>query len=165
MDPASTAQLSSLLRDQRVAALGTLRQGEPLVTLTLFLPASGSPAFYILASSLAYHTQDMQANPAISLMIAEPDLGRQDPQTLARLSIRGTAEPIPHDAPEKPGIQASYLARFPDSAPLFEFADFSLYLIRPQSARFVAGFGRAFNLTPDDLVRATSQPGGPRKRD
>lgn len=154
MDPESNSKLGSLLREQRVAALGTLRHGEPLVTLTLFVPDSAGPAFYILASTLAYHTQDMQANPAVSLMIAEQDLGRQDPQTLARLSIRGTAEPIPHDAPERPGIQAAYLARFPDSAPLFEFADFSLYRIQAQSARFVAGFGRAFNLTADDLFHA-----------
>lgn len=42
--------------------------------------------------------------------------------------------------------RAHYLGRFPDSAQTFELGDFSLFALRPVSARLVAGFGRAYSL-------------------
>ena len=157
MDPESEQKLRNLLQGQRVAALGTLHEGAPLVTMSLFAPAADYREFYILASTLAHHTRDMQNDPRVSLLLAEPDLGQQDPQTLARLSIRGEAQQIASDAPEWAAIRNLYLARFPDSAPLFGFSDFSLYRITAQSARYVAGFARAFNLAASDLTRSGNQ--------
>jgi putative heme iron utilization protein len=86
-------------------------------------------------------------------MISEPDDGRPDPQTLARLSILGTAEQLSMDEKTYPKIRSRYIARFPQSEPLFGFGDFRLWKILPQSARFVAGFAQAFNLSRDALKR------------
>jgi hypothetical protein len=54
--------------------------------------------------------------------------------------------------------RSAYIRRFPESEPLFSFGDFSLYRLKPQTARYVAGFARAFNLVPQDLVKTAALP-------
>jgi hypothetical protein len=46
----------------------------------------------------------------------------------------------------------SYLSRFPQSAELFSFADFSLFAIWPDSIRFVGGFAQATTFSPETLA-------------
>jgi len=87
----------------------------------------------------------------VSLLVAEPDDGREDPQTLARVSIRGYAELIPLGAPGYNLAKNLYQARFPQVMSLFEFGDFELWRITPKGGRYVAGFAKAFNLTADAL--------------
>jgi hypothetical protein len=95
----------------------------------------------------------MQKNKQVSLLIAEPDDGRADPQTLARLSIRGSAHFMENGEPGYAPVKNMYIERFPESAPLFKFEDFGLWRIKPKGARYVAGFSKAFNLTPDALQK------------
>jgi hypothetical protein len=40
---------------------------------------------------------------------------------------------------------------------MFGFADFSIFLIRPDSARFVAGFGQAHSLSGESLAQIVQQ--------
>jgi hypothetical protein len=93
----------------------------------------------------------MQKNKQVSLLIAEADDGRDDPQTLARLSIRGTAEFMENGEPGYTPVKTMYIERYPASEPLFNIADFGLWRIKPKGARFVAGLSKAFNLTPETL--------------
>ena len=148
-------QLAHKLRNNRLAGLGTLRDGAPLVSLVAYLPADDFSAFYIHVSKLAQHTQGLLANPRAGLMVSEPDDGRSDPQTLARISILGKAEQVAKDDPYYDSIRKKYVARFPQSAPLFEFGDFGLWRIIPKSSRFVAGFAEAFNLSANALKRVS----------
>jgi putative heme iron utilization protein len=156
MDSDSQLKLRQIIRLQRVAALGTLRDGAPLVSMILYAPAEDFASFYIHISRLAQHTQDILKDPRISLMIVETDGGHQDPQTLARLSIRGEATAVPADTAEYDNVRTVYLKKFPDSAFNFELGDFSLYAIHPKSCRYVAGFAKTFNLTVEDLKRTAS---------
>ena len=149
-------KLADLLRSSRIAGLGTLRKGAPFVSLVVFFPEVDFSAFYIHVSRLAHHTQDMLADARIGLLISERDDSRIDPQTLARISILGMAELIPADESVYSVIRSQYISRFPQSAPLFDFGDFGLWRIIPKSARFVAGFAQAFNLTPDALKRVAT---------
>ncbi|MEI6723628.1 MAG: pyridoxamine 5'-phosphate oxidase family protein [Betaproteobacteria bacterium] len=158
MDTDTSALLSRLVRGQRTAALGTLRQGAPLVSMVLYLPSPNFSALYLHVSRLAWHTQDMLADPRVSLSIVQDDDPGSDPQRLARVSVRGEAKPIPRDAPVFAELKQSWLARFPESAITFELADFSFFRLSPRDARFVAGFGSIHNLSVDDLV-AASQDG------
>lgn len=156
MDPESERKLVRMIRAQRVAALGTLLDGQPLVSMIAYVPASDFSAFYIHASRLAQHTRALLQDPRVGLMIAEPDTGMGDPQTLARVSILGTVAPVPPDAANYADIQALYLARFPAAVRTFQLADFALYAIRPESARYVAGLGKTFNLKSEDLRKAAA---------
>ena len=152
MDAETRAALARLIRRERLAHLGTLRAGAPLVSMTLYMPASDFSTFYVHVSRLAWHTQDMQHDPRVALSIAETDDQREDPFTLMRVSIRGEAAQIANDAPEFASLKTAWLARFPAQAINFELADFSFWRITPRDARFVAGFGRIHNLSATELA-------------
>ena len=145
--------LAALIRGQRVAHLATLRQAAPMASMTLYLPGADFAAFYVHVSRLAWHTQDMAGDPRVALSIAEADDGRDDPFTLQRVSIRGSAENLEGDQPE---LQRQWLTCFPEQAVNFEFADFSFWRITPRDARFVAGFGRIHNLSAAELAACST---------
>ncbi|MBV8127576.1 MAG: pyridoxamine 5'-phosphate oxidase family protein [Planctomycetaceae bacterium] len=151
MDSQSQQSLARLVRDERIAALGTLFHGAPLVSLVLFSAAADLSAIHIHVSRLAQHTQGLLESGRVGLMIAEPDRDSRNPLTLARLSIQGDAKPLPAGDPEYDAARASYLSKFPTAALNFQLGDFLLVRIQPHSARLVTGFGRIFDLKPDDL--------------
>ena len=151
MDAETAAVLAGLVRQARIAHLATLRAGAPMVSMTLFMPEQDFSAFYLHVSRLAWHTQDMLQDARVALSIAETDDGRADPFTLMRVSIRGDASQLARD---NPALQARWLQRFPEQAINFELADFSFWQITPRDARFVAGFGRIYNLSAADLSAA-----------
>jgi putative heme iron utilization protein len=111
---------------------------------------------FILASRLAYHTQDILKDPRCSLMIAETDCGDREPQNLARVTLRGEATPVHEEDLEYDEARKLFLMKFPESEFLFELGDFSLYRITPRTGRFVAGVGKTFNISLEDLRRASS---------
>jgi len=148
-----SADLAALLRRERIAHLGTLRLDAPMASMTLFLPAAGFSAFHVHVSRLAWHTQDMAKDARVALSIAETDDRRADPFTLKRISIRGKAEML---SDEQPGLKQQWLERFPEQAINFELADFSFWRIVPRDARFVAGFGRIYNLSAAELAACSN---------
>ena len=150
MDADTGRSLAGLIRKERVAHLGTLRGGAPLVSMTLFIAQQDLAAFYVHVSRLAWHTQDMLQDPRVALSIAETDDARPDPFTLMRVSIRGEASQLPAEQQE---LKRLWLARFPEQAVNFELADFSFWKISPRDARFVAGFGRIHNISATELTQ------------
>ena len=156
MDSDSEHTLARMIRETRLAALGTLHDGEPNLAMVAYAFAEDFSAFYIHVSRLGKHTRDMESDPRVSLLIAETDDRRADPQTLARVSLQGTAEILPRDGSDYIQIRARYLKRFPEAEPMFSLGDFNIWKISPKSGRFVAGFGRAFNLVPEALKKVSS---------
>jgi putative heme iron utilization protein len=154
MDADASALLARLIRGVRVAALGTLRQGAPIVSMVAFLPEADFGAVSLRVSRLAWHTQDMLADPRVSLSIAEQDDARADPQTLARVALRGEALALAGEGEEFERLKAAWLERFPASAVTFALADFGFWRVVPRDARFVAGLGRTYNLSAEALRRA-----------
>ena len=154
MDSDLSQQLAGLIRGQRIAHLGTLRGGAPLVSMTLYLAAEDFSALHIHVSRLAWHTQDMLQDPRVSLSVGETDDGRADPFTLMRVSIRGNAVNLPNGEGNFENLKSAWLVRFPEQAINFTLADFSFWRIEPRDARFVAGFGRIHNLSAEELRHA-----------
>ena len=140
--------LKELILKERIAHLGTLRNGAPMVSMTLYMPEPDFSAFYVHVSRLAWHTQDMAHDARVALSIAQSDDRRADPFTLQRVTIRGEAQPM------SGGPKDAWLARFPAQAINFELADFSFWKITPRDARFIAGFGRIHNLSAAELKNA-----------
>jgi putative heme iron utilization protein len=158
MDRETSLVLRNLLLKERIAHLGTLRNGAPMVSMTLFMPENDFSAFHVHVSRLAWHTQDMAQDPRVALSVAETDDGRADPFTLMRVTMRGNAANIPNEGAVYVTLKESWLARFPEQAINFELADFSFWKITPRDARFVAGFGRIHNLSMEELIRAATVP-------
>jgi hypothetical protein len=155
MDSEASSLLAGLIRQERIAHLATLRGGAPMVSMTLYLPERDFSAFYVHVSRLAWHTQDMLQDGRVALSISQTDDGRADPFTFARVSIRGESVQLSGNQEE---LKKTWLARFPEQAINFELADFSFWKIAPRDARFVAGFGRIFNLSAADLKKAGNSP-------
>jgi putative heme iron utilization protein len=155
MDINSEKLLASIIRNTRLAALGTLHDEVSMVSLVAFAPAEDFSVFYIHVSRLAQHTVDMQKEKRVSLMISERDDDRADPLSLARVTIRGVAEFLPPGEPGYTPTKSMYLERFPESASLFKLGDFGIWKIIPKGGRYVAGFAKAYNLTPESLRKAS----------
>ncbi len=152
MNAAQADTLRRILAAQPVAALGTLHNAAPSVSMAPYVVLPGSAVFLIHVSTLATHTKDMLANPAVSLMVMAPQTPDVLPQALPRVSVQGVAERLLSDDAEYAAARAAYLARFPDSAPMFGFSDFSLFRITPKNARFVGGFAQATSVTAERLA-------------
>lgn len=147
LTPEERQALVTLLTGSRWAALATARDSEPLASWVAVAPAA-EPGHYLLhLSRLAPHTRNLQANPRAALAFSEPDRDRsRDPQTLARVSLQGRVETIARDAAGYPAARERYLACLPQAGVQFTLGDFSLLRFVAESARFVAGFGRAHRL-------------------
>lgn len=157
MNEQSELSLAHLIRNTRIAALGTLHDGEPNLAMVAVAVESGFSAFYILVSKLGKHSGDMERDPRVSLLLTEKDDQRPDPQTLARLSLQGVAKMVPRTDPGYERIKHNYLVRFPEAERLFSLGDFNLWRISPKGGRFVAGFAQAYNIVPDVLIKVSSR--------
>ena len=144
-------EYAHLITSQRIASLGTLHDGNPAVSMVAFSETPDLSSFIIHISGLAQHTQDISHTPRVGLLIAEPDTGARDPQTLMRASILGNAVKISRNSASYKELTELYLKKFPDSVTTFSLGDFELYSIEAKSARFVAGFGKIFNFGPVDF--------------
>ena len=157
MDATLQKTLAHLIRTEPYAALGTLRDGAPFVSMILYAASPDFQAFYTLVSKLAHHTQDIQKDPRVSLMLIESGEGvSEDPQQRARISINSDALPVPTNDPQFEFIKSLYLEKYPQAAFNLTLGDFSFYRITPRSARYVAGFAQAFNLSAEDLKKIAS---------
>lgn len=135
------------------AALGTLREGEPFVSMVPFSCLPDGEAFVIHVSHLAAHTKDMLQHSSVSFMIAAsltPDVA---PQALPRVTVQADAAVCEEGEADYAVAKASYVAKFPKAAELFDFADFELFLLRPRLARYVGGFARAADVSAKSLAR------------
>src|SRR5262245_63628481 len=133
-----------------IAALGTLHEGVPFVSMVPYTVANdGSLVLHV--SRLAAHSQDMLDHPDVSLLITESEASGKLPQALARVTVQGQAKMLERDSQKHIDTRDVYLSRFPDAAPLFEFSDFNIVIIKPMSARVIAGFCQAITLTGDDF--------------
>ena len=146
MESSQAVTLRSLLESQQVASLATLHKGEPSVSMVPYALLPQGRGFVIHVSTLATHTADMLAHPAVALLVAAPPGTAASPQELQRASVQGRATPCPAISPEHAEARAASLSRFPQSEELFSFADFSLYVITARSVRFIGGFGMATSI-------------------
>ena len=160
MDQALCRILNSLVRGRATAALGTLDRGEPFVSMVPYVLHGEPPAFLIHVSGLSAHTRHMLEHPSVSLMVTAAEDStdaagnRIEPQALPRVTVQGNAAPLDKSGAGYVTGKSAYLERFPTAAQMFELADFSLFTITPLTVRFIAGFGRAHSLTPEDWSRA-----------
>lgn len=140
-------QARTLLRAARVGTLATSHAGQPFAALVT--PATAPDlSILLLLSSLSEHTRHLLAERRCAVLITGVAT-TVNPQTAPRLTVTGMAEQI-----ADPTLKARWLALHPYAALYADFADFSLWRIRPMNGLFVGGFARATRLriaglTPD----------------
>ena len=151
MKDEQAALVRSLLERQRIAALGTLHDGEPYVSMVPYAVLADGPDFVIHVSALAAHTRDMLREDRVSLLIIAPEDPEVPPQATLRLTVQGDAIQLDKASDRYAQAKRAYLARFPDSETMFGLGDFSIFAIRARLLRFVGGFAQARSLTAETL--------------
>lgn len=146
----------SLLRRSRQGALATLMAGlgDPYCSLVnLAGDADGAPI--LLISRLALHTQNILADPRVSLMLDERAPG--DPLEGSRIMLAGRAEAV--DPDDRDRVRRRYLNAHSSATTYADFADFLWFRIRPAGTHLVAGFGRIVDLRPEQFLTDVSDAG------
>jgi putative heme iron utilization protein len=96
----------------------------------------GHPIFLI--STMAMHTQNLQADPRASLLVTQPEAS-DDPLGASRVTLVGNVLPVPEPAIAE--ARKLYLARYANSKHWVDFEDFSFYRMDVVDVYYVGGFG------------------------
>ncbi|HSQ91371.1 MAG TPA: pyridoxamine 5'-phosphate oxidase family protein [Nitrospiraceae bacterium] len=142
-DDVQTAWIK-LAEEVRTGVLLTLREGRPFGSHVPYVFGEHWTRAYIHVSRLALHTEHLLRDPRVGLFVSEPDRQGKNPLSLRRMNLQGEAALLNVDASNYVEVKARYLARFPQSAMMFGFADFALWELRLQDAHLVLGFGQAY---------------------
>jgi putative heme iron utilization protein len=147
----------------RLGSLSTLSRKQPGFPFGSVMPYAlderGRPIFLI--SSMAMHTQNLQADPRASLLVTQPDVSG-DPLGASRVTVIGNVLTIPE--PEVADARKLYLERYANSKYWVDFEDFSFYRMDVLDVYYVGGFGvmgwvlaSDYNLAePDPLADAAA---------
>lgn len=143
--PEAIQTARDLLFTARYAALAVAHPdtGHPYVSRVATV-ADGHSAL-MLISTLSIHTKALQANPRCALLIGEPG-DKGDPLTHPRMTLSGKAE-----LTDKAACKDMWLAAIPKAQLYYDFADFQMYRLTPDTIDLNGGFGKAFQLAPGDL--------------
>jgi len=143
----AVAMARRALRRAGTGALATLDpvSGFPLTTLiNVATDIDGTPLF--LASKLALHTRNLEADPRASILFAT--LGKGDPMANSeRLSVAGRARRC-----DDPRARRRFLARHPKAKLYVDFPDFSLFRLAVEGVHPNGGFARAGEIGPKDVL-------------
>lgn len=152
MQPNDEALLRNLFVQVRHLSLGVVLNGKPVVGLLPFVLAPTFNGLLVHASNLAQHARGLGQNAPYSALIHASDTPEIDPLQLPRVTVSGGCSRLDRASSEYKAGRSGYLTRFPGSEITFQLGDFHLYHLAIEEVRFVAGFGRAFNVTPARLA-------------
>ncbi|MEY5098338.1 MAG: hypothetical protein RJA36_1057 [Pseudomonadota bacterium] len=144
--------LGALLREQRVAALGTLLEdGSPFVSMVPCAVEPGRSWLVLHVSALAQHCGNMEREPRVSLLFMRPEQAGEPVHALARLTLQGQVQRLEPGSSDWMACRAAYLRRFPEAEPMTQLGDFRFVAIAPEAARQIAGFGAARSVDVAEL--------------
>jgi len=146
--------LAYLGRTGTLATLSRRHPGHPFASVMPYaLDDAGRPLFLI--SSMAMHTQNLEADPRASLLVTQPDW-TGDPLAAGRLTLMGEARRVP-DA-DAASARDRYLARHERARYWADFEDFGLWRLEIADLYFVGGFAAMDWVTAADYAAARPDP-------
>ena len=139
-EPRFAERARTLVYLGRMGSLSTLSRKQPGFPFGSVMPYGlddhGRPIFLI--STMAMHTQNLQADPRASLLVTQPDTDGE-PLGASRITLIGNALPVPHT--ELAEVRKLYLERHANSKYWVDFDDFSFYRMDVIDVYYVGGFG------------------------
>ena len=155
-EPAFAERARTLVYLGRTGSLSTLSRKQPGFPFGSVMPYGlddhGRPIFLI--STMAMHTQNLQADSRASLLVTQEGAG--DPLGASRVTLVGNVLPLP-DA-EVAEARKLYLARYANSKYWVDFEDFSFYLMNVVDVYYVGGFGVMGWVWASDYERSQPDP-------
>jgi putative heme iron utilization protein len=139
-EPTFAERARTLMYLERTGSLSTFSRKQPGFPFGSVMPFGlddrGRPIFLI--STMAMHTQNLQADPRASLLVVHDDSGG-DVLGAARVTLVGNVLPLPES--EVAEARKLYLARYANSKYWIDFEDFSFRRMEVVDVYYVGGFG------------------------
>jgi hypothetical protein len=156
-EPSFSERARTLVHLGRIGSLSTVSRkqaGFPFGSVMPYgLDALGRPIFLI--STMAMHTQNLQADPRASLLVTQAD-GDGDPLGASRVTLIGNVTTITQ--PEIADARKLYLERYANSKYWVDFDDFSFYRMDVIDVYYVGGFGVMGWVKTSDYDQAQPDP-------
>ena len=156
-EPSFAERARTLAHLGRIGSLSTWSRKQPGFPFGSVMPYAldehGRPIFLI--STMAMHTQNLQADPRASLLVTQPDASG-DPLGASRVTLIGNTVTIPK--PDVPEARRLYLARYANSQYWVDFDDFSFYRLDLVDVYYVSGFGVMGWVSASDYAQARPDP-------
>ena len=156
-EPTFAERARTLMHLARIGSLSTLSRKQPGFPYGSVMPYGlddrGRPIFLI--STMAMHTQNVQADPRASLLVTQSDASG-DPLAGSRVTLIGNILPVP-DA-EAADARKLYLERYANSKHWVDFEDFSFYRMDVVDVYYVGGFGTMGWLSAAEYGKAQPDP-------
>ena len=138
-EPSYAERARTLLHLGRSGTLATLSRRHPGHPFASVMPYAvddlGRPL--MLISTMAMHTQNLQADARASLLVAQPDWA-DDPLAAARVTLIGTGARVPEA--DNAAAREAYLARHANASYWVDFDDFAFWRLDVVDVYFVGGF-------------------------
>lgn len=152
-DDDARALAQSLLADATFAALAVLDPGTgaPSVTRTA-LAVMPSGEITSLISDLSTHTAALRTDARASLLVGEP-ADKGDPLTHPRMTLTVRTEFLDRGEPAYADTRAYWQKARPKTRLYMDFGDFNFVRFHVDDIALNGGFGKAYKLTPNDLIR------------
>jgi putative heme iron utilization protein len=156
-EPSFAERARTLVHVARIGSLSTLSRKQPGFPFGSVMPYGlddqGRPVFLI--STMAMHTQNLQADPRASLLVTQNDAGA-DPLGASRVTLVGNVLVIPQ--PEVAEARELYLARYANSKYWVDYEDFSFYRMDVVEVYYVGGFGVMGWVSASEYLRSQPDP-------
>jgi heme iron utilization protein len=156
-EPSFAERARTLIYISRIGSLSTLSRKQPGFPFGSVMPYGmdehGRPIFLI--STMAMHTQNLQADCRASLLVTQDDTGT-DPLGASRVTLLGNVLPIPQA--EVAEARELYLARYANSKYWVDFEDFSFYRMDVVDIYYVGGFGVMGWVSATEYARSQPDP-------
>jgi putative heme iron utilization protein len=156
-EPTFAERARTLMYLGRVGSLSTLSCKQPGYPFGSVMPYGldehASPVFLI--STMAMHTQNVQADPRSSLLVTQHDFPG-DPLGASRFTLLGNILPVPE--PQVAEARKLYLERYANSRYWVDFDDFSFYRMEVVDVYYVGGFGVMGWVSASEYYKAQSDP-------
>jgi putative heme iron utilization protein len=156
-EPTYAERARTLLHLGRTGTLATLsrrRPGHPFASIMPYAVDDRGRAL-LLISTMAMHTQNLQADARASLLVAQPDWAG-DPLAAARVTLMGEARPVA-DA-DRAAARAAYLVRHENAKYWVDFDDFGFWRLDVTDVYFVGGFAAMDWIDAPAYAAAQSDP-------
>src|SRR5215471_11047962 len=139
-EPSFAERARTLMYLGRIGTLSTQSRKQPGFPFGSVMPYAvdehGRPIFLI--STMAMHTQNLQADPRASLLATQTD-GDADPLVASRVTLLGNVLPVAQL--ETAAVRKLYLASYANSKYWVDYEDFSFYRMEVVDVYYVGGFG------------------------
>jgi len=156
-EPTFAERAQTLVYLGRMGSLSTLSRKQPGFPFGSVMPYGlddhGRPIFLI--SSMAMHTQNLQADPHASLLVTQQDT-ESEPLGASRVTLLGNVLRVPK--PELAEARKLYLRRHANSKYWIDFDDFSFYRMDIVDVYYVGGFGVMGWVSASDYDRSRPDP-------